>query len=113
MRALWQALFADLRVAKVPFFQGFAQHGTCIGPTGSARCTAATTARRAANAAILVAKSALSACSVSIAALAQLKPRSAIGRERRVISGYADDTRWDRDGAWNRAFRAAAAESPG
>jgi hypothetical protein len=69
---------------KVPFFQGFA-HGLLYG-----RVTARTAApkpdvaARAANAAILVAKSALSACSVSVsrALLARMLARYPTARTR-------------------------------
>src|SRR5215472_10617744 len=113
MGALWQALFAGLPAAKVPFFQGFAQHETCIWAILARAVHHGHCVRCAANAAILVAKSALSACSVSTAVLAQLKPRSAIGPERRATSAHAAENRRDRDAAWNPGFRAAAAASPG
>src|SRR6516225_4553592 len=108
MRALWQALFADLRVAKVLFFQGFALHGTCIRPTWARAVHCGQQRRCAANAAILVAKSALSACSDSNAARAQLKPRPAIGRERRATAAQAADNRRDRDVGRNPGFQGSS-----
>src|SRR6516165_1045342 len=65
MRALWQAVFSRRRVAKVPFFQGFVRTGLASARRGPPAPPKAHVAPGRANAAILVAKSALSACSVS------------------------------------------------
>src|SRR5215831_20917255 len=88
MRALWQALFSCLAVAKVPFFQGFAQHETCIGPTWRRASRIGPAAACAGNAAILVAKCALSACSDSSDAERSSSRGGRIGGDRRVIATH-------------------------